>query len=546
MAEENTVPAMQETRQPLHQFNLETFKKNVENIIKVNEGYDTSNEWPFTSISRIRDYTHEEIHDIIRNGTLEQQINLSRNYFYMSGFYKRILIHYATLPMYAGVLIPKFTLTEKEKKKAEKALSPDSNNSDKEESKVPEEITKRYHKVLNYVESNNLPDLFTHWAIRALRDGTYYGIISGDDDQIVIIDLPPQYCSALHKNSLGLYILTFDLNYFYSIKNEDDRKIALLMFPKFVQRAFRKFERTRKNSKIIVPAEFGICIKILDGRPFFLNVIESTIDYEDSVNLSKEREAEEIRKIIVQKIPHLNDGQLLFEPDEAVEIHRGTREMLKGNKNINVLTTYADVDSIVSRTSTENQNTVLDSMVNNIYYESGTSGQLFGSNSNMALESSLNNDLAFTTLFFRQFENVITYILNRKFGKGRVTFKYQLLPISYYNYKNYVDTSFKLAQFGYSFILPVLGLGLTTLGLNQLKLVENEILEIGELLIPLSSAYTLAAGQENSAPIGNKNQEVTPEAEKGEPGAPKKKAEDKKPHTLETEKSLDKQGVNNG
>ena len=35
---------------------------------------------------------------------------------------------------------------------------------------------------------------------------------------------------------------------------------------------------------------------------------------------AKERELEEIRKIIVQKIPHLNEGELLFEPEEAAEI----------------------------------------------------------------------------------------------------------------------------------------------------------------------------------------------------------------------------------
>ena len=59
---------------------------------------------------------------------------------------------------------------------------------------------------------------------------------------------------------------------------------------------------------------------------------------------------EEIRKIIVQKIPHLSDGRLLFEPDEDLEIHTGTVGMLKGNKNVSVMTTYADVDAIASKT----------------------------------------------------------------------------------------------------------------------------------------------------------------------------------------------------
>jgi hypothetical protein len=47
---------------------------------------------------------------------------------------------------------------------------------------------------------------------------------------------------------------------------------------------------------------------------------------------------------LVQEIPHLNDGALLFEPVEVEEIHRGTVGMLRGNKNIDVLTTYGKVN----------------------------------------------------------------------------------------------------------------------------------------------------------------------------------------------------------
>ena len=44
----------------------------------------------------------------------------------------------------------------------------------------------------------------------------------------------------------------------------------------------------------------------------------------------------------------------MFEPDEAEEIHKGSVGMLKGNKNISVLTTYADTDMLSSKTSAEN------------------------------------------------------------------------------------------------------------------------------------------------------------------------------------------------
>ena len=96
-------------------------------------------------------------------------------------------------------------------------------------------------------------------------------------------------------------------------------------------------------------------------------MIPSIIKYGDSVQTEQERDKEEIRKVIVQKIPHLNDGRLLFEPDEAVEIHNGAVGMVRNNKNTSVLTTYADVDAIVSKASSENSGTVLEKMQQNIY-----------------------------------------------------------------------------------------------------------------------------------------------------------------------------------
>jgi hypothetical protein len=48
------------------------------------------------------------------------------------------------------------------------------------------------------------------------------------------------------------------------------------------------------------------------------------LEYDAAIELEHDRNADEIRKIIVQKVPHLNDGRLLFEPDEAAEIHQGT------------------------------------------------------------------------------------------------------------------------------------------------------------------------------------------------------------------------------
>ena len=54
---------------------------------------------------RVRDYTEEEVKKIIEDGSLSEIQRLSRNYFNKDGFYKQLILHYATLLKYSGILI---------------------------------------------------------------------------------------------------------------------------------------------------------------------------------------------------------------------------------------------------------------------------------------------------------------------------------------------------------------------------------------------------------------------------------------------------------
>ena len=179
--------------------------------------------------------------------------------------------------------------------------------------------------------------------------------------------MPVAYCTTRFKDYAGNDIIEFDVSYFNSI-DSTNRKAALAAYPDFIVKAYRRWNAGKAKTKwVIIPADVGICFPLFDGSPFFINVIPSIIKYGEAVETEQERDKEEIRKVIVQKIPHLNDGRLLFEPDEAVEIHSGAVGMVRNNKNTSVLTTYADVDAIVSKASSENSGTVLGSMQQNIY-----------------------------------------------------------------------------------------------------------------------------------------------------------------------------------
>lgn len=497
---------MEDTK--LHNFSLDSFKNAMSGMVATSDRSYDSWSTHIQTRERIRDYTPEKIEQIINSGSLQEQQELSANYFYKNGFYKRIILYYATLLKYVGILIPHPGFG--------KNLS-------------TQHIQKRYYNAVDFVENMNLPKLCTECGLRALRDGTYYGIITVlNKSTISLMDLPPQYCCSRFKDSNGSDIIEFDVRYFDSIPLAADRNAALASYPKIISRHYKAYKEGKKKNWVMIPTDIGICIPFLDGRPFFLNVIPATLQYDDAVDIEQQRNLEEIKKIIVQKIPHLSDGQLLFEPDEAVEIHGGTVAMMSKNKNTSILTTYADVDAITSQGSSEAAANGLDNMRKNVYNEAGVSSQLFAADGSNTLQTSIKNDIALMMYLANKFATFVTNIVNSQYSNGNISFKYQFLPVSVYNEDEYVTSAFKLAQSGYSLLYPAVALGVTQRDLINLKNLENDVLNLNDILIPPKSAYTQSSSDESKGATD-------------EGGAPPLSDEEKADKTLEKEQSLDNQ-----
>lgn len=502
-----------EQKQPNRNFNLASFQKAKAQMIATNDAA-YGGRYNLGRVRSVRDYTEEEIDRIIESGSLAEQQKLSRNYFYKDGFYKQIIVYYATLLKYSGLLIPNPTY-------GKKLNSPN--------------IQKRYYAAVDYVEKMDLPVFLTNCAQRALVDGAYYGIkLDVDKNTFAILDLPAGYACSRYKDTLGNDIVEFDLSYFSTIIDKDAKNAALSTYPKFIRQAYEKWTKGKMSSKwIMLPSEIGICFPFFDGRPLFLSVIPTTIQYDKAVETEQKRDLEEIRKIIIQKIPHLADGRLLFEPDEAVEMHQGTVDMMRGNENVSVLTTYADTDAIVSKTASDANNNTLERMLQNVYSRAGVSSQLFASTGSSTLESSVKVDISLMMYLANKFARFITNTVNSIFANGNVNFKYQILPVGVQNEQKYIDEAYKLAQSGYSWLVPAVAQGFTQKEILGLKDLENDVLKLRERFLPLASSYTQSGSIDD---VG---------------GRPAKEQEEKAEKTIEKEESLDKQaqtqgGSNNG
>ena len=113
-------------------FDLASFSRAKDKMIATNEqAYKGLWDSARHRVSRVKNYTPEEIASIIESGSLSEQQKLSRNYFNKDGYYKQIIIYYATLLKYMGLLIPNPS--------AGKNLS-------------TSHIQKRYYSALDFVE----------------------------------------------------------------------------------------------------------------------------------------------------------------------------------------------------------------------------------------------------------------------------------------------------------------------------------------------------------------------------------------------------------
>jgi hypothetical protein len=125
---EDTIMSQDDSRN----FDLTAFSRAKDKMIATNEmAYKGNWDSVRQRVSRVKDYTPEEIVSIIQSGSLSEQQKLSRNYFNKDGYYKQIVIYYATLLKYMGLLIP---------------------NPSNGKNLSTSHIQKRYYNALDYVE----------------------------------------------------------------------------------------------------------------------------------------------------------------------------------------------------------------------------------------------------------------------------------------------------------------------------------------------------------------------------------------------------------
>ena len=423
------------------------------------------------------------------------------NFFYKtSGIYSRLCRYMAYLYKYDWFITPFIGGCEGLCDPDSGLVSVDSEAETKERKKQ----FNNFFKVLRYCQAFGIKKFCGEVALKVVRNGCYYGYIVARANTVAIQQLPAYYCRTRFKVN-NRPAIEFNMRYFNDMFHDDEqRKNILKLFPQ----EFRKGYKLYKDGKLkpTFPGdEYGWYL--LDPKstvkfniheedfPAFISVIPAIIDLDAAQDLDRRKMAQKLLKIIIQKMPLDKNGDLVFDVDEAQELHNNAVRMLSRAIGVDVLTTFADVDvADMSDKGNLNARDELQKVERTVYNEAGVSQLQFNSDGNTALNNSILNDQASMYNLLTQFESFLNLIIS-PFNKSpkKSYYQAQFLTTTIYNYKDVAKLYKEQAQMGYSKMLPQVALGQTQSSVLANAYFENDILDLVRVFVPPLTSNTMNA-----------------------------------------------------
>ena len=448
---------------------------------------ERTSRWGGYRVNGVRhDFTLEEIEDIIRSGEISAIRELSRYFYRTNARYRNNIDFLASLPLYDTIVTPVY-----ESGKGSKT-----------------QIIKAFYNACSFVEALDVKNTLARITREWLKSGVYYGILQESGEKVVVQDLPIEYCRTRFKDFNNLSILEFNLLYFINTyMDEDMRNAAVSNFPEVIQKAWRAWRaHTLEDPWVMVPASAGgvtFCFAE-DQTPLLVAAIPELAKLKDAVGREEKRDENELYKLLIQRMPIDNDGNLVFQLDEVEKIHNGTANMLRDLDTVDVLTTFGEttLENLQDTSAASQANNRLEKYSNNAWDALGTSELLFNADGSAALAYVIKRLESIMRNYLNMYDTWIRFLINERFNRTGLTFDFEILPTTVFNIKDYQGQYLQGAQFGYSKMRAGVAMGVKQRNLISMIDFENEFLDLDEKMIPLLSSYT-QSGDENSTKKNN-------------------------------------------
>ena len=475
----------------------------------------------------------DSIYKAMLNRDYEEMRAISNFYFDSSGIYARLCRYMAKMYRYDWMITP-YINEEVTKEKDENTILAD------------------FYKILLYFDNSELKRLFGNIALKVIKNGCYYGYIISGSKRINIQELPVQYCRT--RFSVGNRpVVEFNMKYFdVMFKDAAQRQRMLNVFGEDFKKGYKLYKQGQLPPLFVGDSEgwyvleVGSAIKFnIDGsdEPLFMSVIPSIIDLDEAKDIDKKKMAQELLKIIIQKMPLDKNGDLVFDVDEAAQLHNNAVNMLKKAIGVDILTTFADVDvADMDNNRSAAANDDLERVERGVYNEAGVSQMQFNTDGNIALEKSIRNDEASLYDLILQFEGLLNDLIE-KYNQRPKQYYYraQILTTTIYNYQDMAKIYKEQMQVGFSKMLPQIAMGQSQSTILANAYFENQLLDLVNVFIPPMMSSTMNSDVLNRVNQQNRDNRAAEKAagdSESEGGRPEKPDDEKSEKTLQNEESL--------
>ncbi len=411
----------------------------------------------------------------------------------------------------------------------------------------------QFSKALEYFDNSEIKRLLNNIALQVVKNGAYYGILIDLGDKFTIQELPLNYCRSRFKSG-PTPVIELNMKFFDAYFSNPLQRVRIIQtFPKDIQKAYILYKEGKLlgdtpgdgNGWYMIDASIGIKINLNDSDcPSFVGTIPSIIDLDEAQALDRKKVMQQLLKIIIQKLPIDKNGDLIFDVEEARDIHNTAVNMLKRAVGVDVLTSFADIS--VADMADKNSSTTTDDLERverTLYNGTGLSHNLFNTEGNVALEKSILNDEAVMKDLVYQFESLLNRVV-QKFNNNNCTFRASILETTIYNYKDLSKMYKEQTQIGYSKMLPQLALGHSQSSVIATATFENGILHLSDIMIPpmMSSTMSNKPNDSNSNDQNIKNQQRQSAPQEGQSvGRPEKANDQKSEKTIANREAMGKE-----
>lgn len=463
---------------------------------------------------------------------LQELRNISNFYYNINGIYQRACNYFAFLYRYDWYV-----------------ATQTFGNKDVNEEKVLKDFT----RILEFLDSSNIRKMCGDIALSVIKDGAYYGYIVPNSDSLVIQQLPVGYCRSRYKVK-DKHAIEFNMKFFDTFKDPVYRLRILKLFPEEFQKGYVLYKQGKllpdsaqdRNDSgwYLLDPESTVKFNFNDSDiPMFVNAIPALLDLDAAQDLDRRKQMQKLLKIIIQKLPMDKNGDLIFDIDEAKDIHNNAVEMLRRAVGVDVLTTFADIDSVdMSDKNTSTTVDDLEKVERAVFNSLGISQNLFNTDGNLSLERSILNDESSVRNLLLQFNIFFDRVVRAISPKSKqYKFEFYMLETTQYNYQNLSKLYKEQTQLGFSKLLPQIALGHSQSFILNSIYFENDILHLSEVMIPPLMSSTLNGNDilgKNEKGNTNKSQNKAMTNTDKSAGRPEKADSEKSTKTIQNKESM--------